>query len=181
MTREEWNAYAESVPLTPDQRGAILGHCDRLGLTDRGERLTVLAAVLDLDELESTAGLTLGQAGRLVNLLQHTSGRADLPDVTAAAVGDGQDDEHAGDGQDGTERITWPEAITRISVMVYVAYREKENAGKHESFAHNLSAWAREGGLSACETDVWNTRNHRINVDRRMFARCAREGAYSDP
>lgn len=116
MTREEWCAYAESVPLTPDQRGAILGHCERLGLTDRAERLAVFAELLGLDDLATTADLTLGQAGRLVNLLQRTRDRDELPDV-----GEHQADEsaEAGDGQDGNEGITWPGVIARIVAEIY--------------------------------------------------------------
>jgi len=119
VTRDEWNAYAASVPLTPPQRGAILGHCARLGLVDRRERLAVLAELLNYDGLESTADLTLGDAGRLVNILEHTHDRAELPDV-GQLDGDGQDGEHdAGTTAANAGGVSLADALMQIAVMLW--------------------------------------------------------------
>lgn len=115
MTRDEWNSHAETAPLTPDQRGAILGHCDRLGLADRCERLAVLAELLGLDNLESTADLTLGQAGRLVNLLQHTRDRGELLELAAAAAHDGQGDATAA----AVKPVTLADALGQITLALW--------------------------------------------------------------
>ena len=124
MTRDDWYAYAESTPLTPDQRGAILGHCDRLGLTYRPERLAVLAELLELDELESTADLTLGQAGRLVNLLQRTRDRAELPDPAAAADDDddGQDDEPDAGAGAVAKPVTLADALGKLALALWLIF-----------------------------------------------------------
>jgi hypothetical protein len=126
MTRDEYLAMLESDPVTPGQRGAIMRECDRLGLTDRAERLSVLAELLDLDALGSTGELTMGQAGKLVNARQNTRDRGDLPDVTTAAGpgDDGQDEDGPGDG------ISAAEAITRIMVMIAMAVRDFRAASR---------------------------------------------------
>lgn len=82
MNRAEWDAYAATVPLTANQLGAIQGHCERLGLLDRAERLAVLAELADLGHLGSTADLTLGQAGKLIGTLRSLSSPADLVALT---------------------------------------------------------------------------------------------------
>lgn len=90
MTREEWLAVLDSEPVTPNQRGAIMRECSRLGITGRAERLAILAAMLGFDALESTADLTQGQGGYLVRALSEAGERADLPTVPSIS---GQDDE----------------------------------------------------------------------------------------
>jgi hypothetical protein len=129
MTRDEWNAYAESVPLTRDQRGAIMREAERLRLADpadRAERLAIFAELLGVDELGSTADLTLGQAGRLVAMLRDVGDRSELPDVTTRADGEDQADEGAEivDDNPAAERLTWPEAIIRIIAVIYAAWHK---------------------------------------------------------
>jgi hypothetical protein len=65
----DWHAVLASEPATCGQVGAIHGECQRLGLTDRAERLAVTATLLGLDGLDSTRDLVMGDAGRLVRML----------------------------------------------------------------------------------------------------------------
>jgi hypothetical protein len=118
--------------------------CDRLGLDDRAERLAVCAALLGVDELGSTRDLVMGQAGQLLNILQRTRDRGDLPDVTPAADGD----EDQGDEQVGEDRITIPEAIIRIMVMVHMAYREKDRADTSGDVGRNIERLRTQGGFT---------------------------------
>lgn len=124
MTREEWAAVLDSAPITVNQRGRILGECDRLGLADRGERLAVLAALLGLEALGSTADLTMGQAGKLVNILQRTADRSGLP--AAADAGRHQDDprgdEPADSGGRDSDRMTLAETMTHFGAILYTAF-----------------------------------------------------------
>lgn len=83
MNRDEYLEMLATEPATPYQRGAIMREFARLGVSDRVERLAVCAALLELDGLESTRDLVMGQAGQLVAALLHTRDRVDLPDVTA--------------------------------------------------------------------------------------------------
>lgn len=123
MTRDEWFAMLDSEPVTPNQRGAIMRECDRLGIVDRSERLAVLAALAGLDALGSTADLTMGQAGQIVNALQRTRDRAELPDMARV------DDERQGDEPAG-EQISIAEALRRIAHMLYVALNESNGETK---------------------------------------------------
>lgn len=121
MTREEWLAVLDSEPATPNQRGAIMRECNRLELVDRDERLAVLAAMLGLDGLASTGDLTMGQAGQLVNALQRTRDRAELPEAD-----DGGDEHqadspgHVGcrDGEPGAAPVSIAEALRRIALIL---------------------------------------------------------------
>lgn len=81
MSRAEYLAVLDSEPATPNQRGAIMREFSRLGLgtQDRAARLAACAALLGLDELDTTGGLTMGQAGRLVGKLRRLTGRSELP------------------------------------------------------------------------------------------------------
>jgi hypothetical protein len=131
MTRDDWYAYAESVPLTPNQRGAIMHECDRLGVADRTERLAMLAGLLGLDMLSSTADLTLSQAGQLVRILSDTRDRAELPEVaTAAETGD--------DGQEGEQCLSVADAISRILLMVAMAAYGDSQQGESGNIAPNI-------------------------------------------
>jgi hypothetical protein len=135
MNRDEYLHVLATEPATTAQVGAVIGEFDRLGVVDRAERLAISAELLGLEELGSTTDLVMGDAGRLVNLLRSTRNRAALPDVAAAAVDEDQGDEHGGgdladDGQDGNERITWPEAFARLMVMIYAASWGKESLGE---------------------------------------------------
>jgi hypothetical protein len=80
VTRDEYLAVLAAEPATANQAGAVMGECERLGLTDRDERLAVCAAMLGLDELGSVRDLTMGQAGQLVRALRSARSRGDLPD-----------------------------------------------------------------------------------------------------
>lgn len=124
MTRDEWFVVLDSEPVTPNQRGAIMRECDRLGIVGRAERLAALAALAGLDALGSTADLTMGQAGQIVNALQRTRDRAELPD--AARV----DDERQGDDEPAGEQISIAEALRRIALMLYVALNESNGETK---------------------------------------------------
>ncbi len=152
MTRDEYLAVLESEPATPNQRGAIVRACDRLGLTDRAERLAMCAALLGLDALGSTGELTMGQADQLVNVLQRTRDRAELPDTTAATTDDDRgedeltghadepgadddgladDDPDAESGDDeGAERVTIIQAIGQVIAFAYLVLSGKDYAQK---------------------------------------------------
>ena len=137
MTRDEWNQVLATEPATSNQLGAIMREFTRLGFgdADRAERLAVCAELLELDELGSSGDLTMGQAGMLVNVLQHTRTAAELADITAAP-----DDPHdqaaepdfgdADEDRTGSERVTWPEAIARIAAVIYTAYQGNASAGR---------------------------------------------------
>lgn len=114
MTRDEYLAVLATEPATANQRGRIMAECDRLGLTDRAERLAVLAELLDIDELDTTAELVMGQAGHLVNLLQRTSDRAELPGIAAA---DDVDDQ--GGEQPAAESLTVAGLLMQIAVALW--------------------------------------------------------------
>jgi hypothetical protein len=122
VTRDEYLALLETEPASPNQRGAIMRECDRFGLTDRAERLTACAVLLGLDDLGSTAELTMGQAGQLVNALEHTARRADLPDV---ARGAGQADDGQGD-DDGSGGMSIAGALGCILLMVALTVHGKD-------------------------------------------------------
>lgn len=138
MTRDEYLTLLDTEPATLNQRGRIMHECDRLGLVDRTERLAVLAAVLGIDGLDSTADLVMGQAGQLVNVLQRTRDRAELPDVLAI---DGQGDEPG-------EQISISEALARIMLMIYAAWHGNDSESKPARMGlKNLSSSARRGRL----------------------------------
>jgi len=84
MNLDEWHAVLATEPATSNQRGAIMREFGRLGFgeEDRAERLAACAALLGLDELDTTGDLTMGQAGQLVGTLMRFADRGEL---TAAA------------------------------------------------------------------------------------------------
>jgi hypothetical protein len=126
MRLDEWHAVLATEPATPYQRGAIMGEFERLGYgrADRAERLAVCAALLDLDDLGSTAHLVMGQAGQLYRLLLGIAGRAEL---LAAAGLDGEDQapgvaELADDGAQADEQpagVTLAAVIRDLIVQIY--------------------------------------------------------------
>jgi hypothetical protein len=93
VNRDEYLILLATAPATPAQIGVIISEFDRLGITDRGERLAISAALLELDGLGSTCDLVMGQAGALVRILRDTPDRASLPDVATAA---GNGSQHQG-------------------------------------------------------------------------------------
>jgi hypothetical protein len=116
MTRDEYLEVLATEPATGAQVGAIIGEFGRLGITDRAERLAITAALLGLEHVGSTTDLVMGDAGRLVAMLRRTHDRAELPDVTAAAVDDDQADEHVTEKPRG-------DLATRLAVLIYETLR----------------------------------------------------------
>lgn len=131
MKSEDWHQVLATRPATPNQRGAIMGHFERLGLhprRDRAERLAVCAALLGIRELGSTSDLSMGQAGRLISTLRHLRDRADLPAPAAlpahAAETAGGDQ---GSGTDGV--VTLADALRRLGVFIAAALHQRQDAG----------------------------------------------------
>jgi hypothetical protein len=132
MHRDEYLAMLITEPATPNQRGAIMREFGRLGFhprRDRAERLAVCARLLGLDSLESTAGLTQGQAGQLVNALQQVRDPSELPDLATAPqrgqgnpAPEGETSEH-----DNAERATWLDVITRLLAAASIAFEKKKD------------------------------------------------------
>lgn len=122
MTRDEYLVILATARATANQVGAILGEFERLGFgdADRAERLAVTAVVLGLDELASTRDLTMGEAGRLLRMLQHCPDRSSLP---APAAADDQD--QASDGERGP---TLAEAITLALALLIGAWQRPPGA-----------------------------------------------------
>jgi hypothetical protein len=75
----------ETTAATRPQVGAILGEFHRIGIRQRDKRLLICATLLDLDELASTWKLTVGQAGKLVQILRAIHDRAELDQHVEAA------------------------------------------------------------------------------------------------
>jgi hypothetical protein len=133
MNRDEYLAVLETEPVTPNQRGAILGHFRRLGFhprSDRAERLAICAALAGLDALGATAELTMGQAGQVINVLERTRDRAELAAATVAAGG-------AGSGDDA-EQLTPAEAVGRIIILVYLAFGGDDRVRKSADVGLNI-------------------------------------------
>jgi hypothetical protein len=88
VRRDEWLELAATEPATSDQVGAIHREFARLGYreAERAGRLAASAALLCLDGLDSSADLTLGEAGKLVRLLQGFTSRAELAAELSPAV-----------------------------------------------------------------------------------------------
>ncbi len=84
MNRAEFLQKLATEPATPRQLGAVMHEFERLGYrrstVDRPARLGVAAALLHLEQLGSTHDLTMGEAGRLLHMLQgfRSGSRADL-------------------------------------------------------------------------------------------------------
>jgi hypothetical protein len=108
VTRDEYLEMLATEPATATQVGAIIGEFRRLGIDNRDERLAISAELLELGGLGSTTDLVMGQAGRLVDMLRRTAGRAELPDVDQLDD-EGQDDEDTAD--EGAHWPTFAEAI----------------------------------------------------------------------
>jgi hypothetical protein len=138
--------------------------CDRLGLDDRAERLAVCAALLGVDELGSTGDLVMGQAGQLVNTLRIIRDRAELPDVTAAAVDDdeGQDDED----DRGGESMTLIGAVSSVILVIALnMYGENQADQNRRARPPRISAdGARDGTLPAHETVIRAERRSGISA-----------------
>lgn len=147
MNRDERNHVLDSEAATPNQRGAIMRECDRLGLVDRAERLAILAGLLGVDALDSSGNLTQGDAGRLVRILRNTRERAELPEITAAAGGDddGQDHDDAEDG----EFISVAEAIRRIVLMFAIAVYGRDFLGESAHIGLNIQRLSATGVFPA--------------------------------
>lgn len=142
MTREDWHAHIESVPLTPNQRGRAHAEMIRLGVVDRGERLAIASALLDLDALDSFTSLTQGQAGKLVNILMHTRDRAGLLRTAAASGRDSSHHDHgsgadvgpgaAGTGSSGTAKpVTLAQAVRELALAAMIVWGRVKTGTQH--------------------------------------------------
>jgi hypothetical protein len=85
---EDWHEVLASEPTTSNQRGAIMREFGRLGFgeDDRAARLAASAALLELDELDTTSDLTMGQAGQLIRVLRQYAHRGELPEASSAVT-----------------------------------------------------------------------------------------------
>jgi hypothetical protein len=149
MTRDEYDQVLATEPATPNQIGAVHREFGRLGVDDRAERLAISAELLGLDEVGSTTDLVMGQAGRLVGILQQVDNRADLPAVPAGDIshdqpGGGEDlaDEPGGD-------VSLVDAIKAVILTFLIAQdtrRKRENRSTGRSGVRK-SDRAQEGYL----------------------------------
>lgn len=153
MDRAEYLAVLDTEPATPNQRGAVMREFSRLGFHyrhDRAERLAICATMLGVDSLGSTAELTQGQAGQLVNALQRIGDRDELLTAAGLACADagelaehdgqnltepGNDDQDHVDELDGasessSERMTWPQLVTRLVAVMYAIVHGNADAGQ---------------------------------------------------
>jgi len=111
MKLDEWHAVLETEPATPNQVGAIMAEFRRLGFAgryDRTERLAASAALLELGELDSMRDLVMGDAGRLLRMLQRFRDRAGLNAAgsrRALACGPSPRDELSRSGATGDRRM----------------------------------------------------------------------------
>jgi hypothetical protein len=126
VTRDEYLEILATQPATGAQVGAIISEFDRLGVVDRAERLAITAELLELEHVGSTTDLVMGDAGRLVRMLQRTRDHAELVGISAPADDEDQADEAAETADDDPvdEPLTWPEAIIRIIAVIYTACRK---------------------------------------------------------
>lgn len=142
MRKDEWDQVLATAPATPNQRGAIMREFGRLGFHpryDRAERLAACAALLGVDELGSTADLTQGQAGQLVNVLRLTTDRAALARAAAAPAdcgtggghhGQDQGDELAGAAAVVNGPVSLPAVLAWIVAAICAAVRgERQSQG----------------------------------------------------
>lgn len=142
MTRDEWIQVLDSEPATPNQRGALMRECERLGLTGRAERLAVLAGLLGADELDTTGDLTMGQAGQLVGILHRAGGLAELPDV--ARVDGHQGDEHGG-------QMSIAEAVLTIAALICAAWHGNHSGNGPANVGIKVDQPASKGTLPVTE------------------------------
>jgi hypothetical protein len=129
VTRDEYLEILATQPATGAQVGAIISEFDRLGVVDRAERLATTAELLELEHVGSTTDLVMGDAGRLVRMLQRTRDHAELAGISASADDENQADEadeaaETADDDPVDEPLTWPEAIIRIIAVIYTACRK---------------------------------------------------------
>ncbi len=82
MKLDDWRQVQASEPATRNQLGAIMREFERLGYQrsrwDRPARLAAAAVLLGLDQFDSLHDLNLGDAGRLLRILQGFRSRAQL-------------------------------------------------------------------------------------------------------
>lgn len=85
MTITDYRARLDTGPLTPNQRGRIMGEFHRLGFhqtRDRAERLRLTAQLAGLSGVASVKDLTRGEAGRVVRALTDCGTAQDLYALT---------------------------------------------------------------------------------------------------
>jgi hypothetical protein len=126
----EWHQVLATAPATPNQRGAIMGEFERLGFeeADRAERLAICAALAGLENLGSTADLTMGQAGQLYRMLLDIGDRDEL----LAAAGLADEDQAAEIDEDQADEqqpagLTIAEAIKQLILAFVIGQYVREN------------------------------------------------------
>jgi len=122
VNREEWHAVLATESATPTQVGALHGEFRRLGYNedeDRAERLAVCATLSGLGELETTSDLTMGEAGRLINLLRQTRDAGELAALLPARG------EHQGDEVPAVEGgMTLAQALARVIAIALAIWNK---------------------------------------------------------
>jgi len=93
---------------------------------DRAERLAISAALLDLDGLDSTKDLTMGQAGQLYRTLVDIRDRGELHAAAHLADEDQADEDQA--DEDQADRLTLAQMIMRAVVLMNLPARIREKA-----------------------------------------------------
>jgi len=75
----------DTEAATRTQVGALCGELNRFGIRGHAERVSVCAALLDLDELHSTLDLTMGECGKLIGTLRGLDDRDELDELVTRA------------------------------------------------------------------------------------------------
>lgn len=123
-----------TTPATPNQVGAIRRECERLGFTEaeRAGRLAICAALAGLEQLGSTADLTMGQAGQLLRALLDLGDRDELRAAAGIAdehLGDEADEDQADEDEDRAEADEQPagptlaEAVKQL-IIAYLIWQD---------------------------------------------------------
>ena len=92
----------DTEAATRTQVGALCGELNRFGIRGHAERVSVCAALLDLDELHSTQDLTMGECGKLIGTLRGLDDRDELDELVARTVAERQADKHPAPGMLGS-------------------------------------------------------------------------------
>jgi hypothetical protein len=135
MTRRAMSARVPGLrrTLTPAQRRAIFYHFGRLGFdaADRDERLEAASGLLGLNyELRSINTLSLGQAGKLISILERTRITAEPLIDAGLADPDHVPPVEADDQGDDPASLMLGEVIVMAAAAVYLAWaarHPKEN------------------------------------------------------
>jgi hypothetical protein len=135
VTLDEWHAVLATELATPNQRGAIMHEFGRLGFGegDRAERLAICAALAGLENLDSTADLTMGQAGQVYRALLDIGDRAELLDTAERG---GEDQAAEGEADEKSAGPTLIEAIGQLIIAFAIwRYKRPEDSTRSSSEA----------------------------------------------